>query len=504
QVNSVDLRKLETIFWVAEKQIELGFALDAVQVYQRLQSDSNLASLNTQITLPSSSGPAGSRESSSIAARCSKGLDKALAALSQVDTNDAIMQCISVSENKNNEMAAIDMKISAPNAKSLGELRLQSQWVDFVDRIVGEKAGKSAQDVSVRAQLMEDRLIELQVDNPGELSIGTAIAWNRWKYLKKNVRPALESLLAAAKSQPLEAIPEGKRPSLSQQKRGMLRVPLWIVARECLTQDEYRVIGNELAELALKGAKMQSQKSYTTAIQSEWSKLMLAHGDRAGAERMFGQLLTVASERPQRRRADASQAAQSYAPISMRQFMLVTSIAREANTLDMHELTRRAIRESLIGGPPIPDPIQTPTRIQSTSFTTASRTVTTAIPTTTSTSSQASNSVELTVAQNVVGIVRSWRESEQPADAVYQLLVELVLPANRPKAILGYLDTTKRTGVEEMPSLSRELVFWAKKTGKLEELEQTVGNRVEDNVQTSAYSKAQTLRVIIAAAKNVP
>ncbi|MEQ1829393.1 MAG: tetratricopeptide repeat protein, partial [Pirellula sp.] len=33
QVNSVDLRKLETIFWVAEKQIELGFALDAVQVY---------------------------------------------------------------------------------------------------------------------------------------------------------------------------------------------------------------------------------------------------------------------------------------------------------------------------------------------------------------------------------------------------------------------------------------------------------------------------------------
>ena len=98
------------------------------------------------------------------------------------------------------------------------------------------------------------------------------------------ISEAVSRLTALVDRMPLEELPEGTRANARQRSEASHQIGLWIAARECLAQPEYRDAGTKLATRALDAAKRQVDRKFALAVLREWGRILLDQGDRARKE----------------------------------------------------------------------------------------------------------------------------------------------------------------------------------------------------------------------------
>ena len=166
-------------------------------------------------------------------------------------------------------------------------------------------------------------------------------------------------------------------------------------------------------------------------------------------------------------------------------------VARLATEHDMHELSLRAVRGALAGGPPLqPLSIQTGRLPSSRSSSSAQDT-------------QYQQIIEH-VEQSLHALDELWQEKEFSPEAVYETLVQVVLPESRQAEVFLYprpfVSEGSRTWSAEdfQPrSVGRLLVSWARRADKAEDLRQRILKRGE---QPNAKLAAELLLAELAIA----
>ena len=79
---------------------------------------------------------------------------------------------------------------------------------------------------------------------------------------------------------------------------------------------------------------------------------------------------------------------------------------------------------------------------------------------------------DLTLSRELVNTVSSWRAVDHPANEVFLLLRDIVFSKTPRKTVeLHAVPSTKAGGKSEQASVAGELVYWANKASKLDELE---------------------------------
>ena len=231
-------------------------------------------------------------------------------------------------------------------------------------------------------------------------------------------------------STPLEALSEGAKANSRQRAEAAKRLGLWLVARTCWAHDSTREVGDHLAASALEAARRQVDNLWALAMLREWGLRALDRGDRKLAEGRWTSLLdlvldgaTAPSPAPASPRAQAPAARARTPVLTLDRFEQAAGLARLSAEHGMNDLSVRAVRESLKGGPPVvPVPL-------STTPTVANR------PTNAEPSPDLAT---LRVEASLVEVDALWARRGLPPSAAYETLRDVVLPAARPLEILLY------------------------------------------------------------------
>ncbi len=161
----------------------------------------------------------------------------------------------------------------------------------------------NSKDDKIRIAI-DERLENLQKQNPQDLSIAIALAAFRGQMKDERFGESVTTLASIVSAQRLEEIVEGRRPNSRQRKAAANHVPLWIVAREAMKIESLRSQGTVLANRSLEGAKRQTDLVQSATILLDWSSLLLEAGDKAGAEEKLTELLRISTQRPTRKKKE--------------------------------------------------------------------------------------------------------------------------------------------------------------------------------------------------------
>ncbi|MCA9034366.1 MAG: DUF1583 domain-containing protein [Planctomycetaceae bacterium] len=164
-------------------------------------------------------------------------------------------------------------------------------------------------------------------------------------------------------------------------------------------------------------------------------------------------------------------------PLTVSQFRMAIVVAKSAAGNGMPDLSRRAVRESLLGGFPVADPVLSEPN--------SSRRI--IRPST----SNAVDPIELEVVSALKEILGLWKGDAYPASETYHLLKSIVLPENRPREIRLYV-TASNISAAQVDSLAEPLVSAAYDSKQLDDLKSATSLRSE------AGTSAIVLRCLIA------
>ncbi len=164
--------------------------------------------------------------------------------------------------------------------------------------------------------------------------------------------------------------------------------------------------------------------------------------------------------------------------------MTVASLASENG---MHDLSRQAVRDAMIGGMPVSDPDPLAKNMNNPGMVVFSSTP--------QANEDPTTKIESQVAQTLHKVVKNWKGEQYPAEDVYELLRPLVLPTNRPSEIMMYADSSSLHNAV-VSSLGSLLVDWAKKAGSMEDLKAQVEARQKNPSSQVAGSTLLTLIAI--------
>jgi tetratricopeptide (TPR) repeat protein len=503
--------RIENANWAAGKFLEMGFPVDAVRLYRTVMDD------RSQTSLASSWNGYPTDHYVNIANR---GIAKALQSLTPEAAKEAVQHLLSIPSSIAPTAPAIDLMLAVPEVKELSKKRMQSGLSDLF---------KTLGDSPDRIRTIDARLVELQAMRPADLSIGIVLCLFRSSNHSTEADAAIESLVKIVETQVLEEIPTGRQPNSRQRKEALPSIPLWLVARECLSRDKTRAWGETLAQRALHAAQRQASPQHAAAILLEWTDLLLQQRNPAAAEEKLNLLLALATERPKRKPvvatgptdaapvntnrvppasnnpnivsggtrpgsalprvnsptssipaanpAGSSRPAEIRTPenltppLALSQFQLAMFIAGHASNNNMPQLSRKALRDALAGGLPVEDA----------NAATNSRTTVTAMggglmmPLTVS-RTQSNVSIEVEVAQSVQRTIAKWQGDAYPAIEVYELMKPLVLPPSRPSEIMLFADSSQLREAS-VSSLGATLIHWARLADKLDELNVQIEQR---------------------------
>ncbi len=516
-------QRLENSVWAADKMLELGFPVEAVKIYQGVSDDSVALATAAQWN---------GRNEDYYQSQIKNGLSKAFASLDESNASEAMAQLLTVNEKMASDRGALDLMVSVPDVAGLRDQSMASPLTALLQSI--------AQQEKLRASI-GDRLRELRSQHPTDVSIGITLAAFEQGTKSGTAGEALRELDALVAAQPLAEVPEGRRPNSRQRREALLSVPLWLVARECLTTPEYADIGERLATRALDAARRQVDRKYLVAILYDWGQRSLAQGNRAQAEQKWSELLEQVTLRPQRKaEADAAApnalpqrvrpaaralerptsrwnasglsvvalvtllyqdgpppaaaeavAADAVPPLTNSQFQVAMEIALVAAENGMPELSRKAVRAAMLGGLPVPDPAADPVAqvgvrrriIRSSPYGMVA---------------EEASGDEAEVAETMKRVLDKWTGDDYPPLEVYELLHPIVLPSARSTEILLFADSSKLQNAETK-SLAATLVQWAKRADRLEDLH----SRVEARKKNAAMLvPALVLQIQIALARD--
>ncbi|MFV2069868.1 MAG: hypothetical protein ACC645_23125, partial [Pirellulales bacterium] len=465
-------QRVENTTWAATQMLEMGYPVDSIRLYRTLVEDAQMVE---------QAGKWQGRPDY-YTAKVRIGLDRALESLDTSNAAEAMVQLLSPANSNGPTSkglksarpgsAILDLMLTTPEVKSLGETGMRSQLVELLKSI--------SRDDQHLADAIENQFNTLRKQYPADLSVSIGQVTYLLNRKDAVVRAALTALVSVVEENPLEEVPEGRRPNSRQRREALQSVPLWLVARECLSDPSRREIGETLAARAVAGARRQVQNDHLVAILYDWGKRALADGDRQQAEQRWSDLLDLVTRRPKPKRASNNQKtsrldpktrshanrllasargarlsvaatmpyfslfavvatngaadgatnrtadgkpSQRVPPLTLSQFRIALEIALAAAENGMPQLSRRAVQASLAGGIPVPDPAA--------ASPTAGSPFAAVRPTAAASAGPivpgATSEIEREVAVSLQKVVRKWNgETDYPPRTVYDLLQPMV------------------------------------------------------------------------------
>lgn len=497
-------QRVENTVWVGGKLLELGFPVETVRLYKELSNDPQGLEQAAEWN---------GNDANYYQSQVKTGLAKALGSLDESNAGQAMEQLLVADAKVSSDRPALDLMLTVPEVTALHDQAMTSPLVEILQSI--------SKNDSIRDGI-ERRLGELRAQHPTDLSIGVTLAAYQLAMKSESAAATLQGLEKQLADQPLVEVPAGKRPNSRQRREALLATPLWLVARQCLSDEAYAKTGEMLAERALAGARMQVDKAQLVAMLYDWGNLSLARGDRQQAERKWSELLDRITERPERKpnaaqppgsparpaaplprlrngawrsapawgvhslvsalyqdeTKPAAPDAESIPPLTLTQFRVTVQIAVAAAENGMPALSRKAVRAALAGGIPVPDPTQTATAGGGRILRVASGAVYASAANASGNSAEP-NGTEAEVATSLQNVLEKWTGDDYPPREVYELLHPIVLPAARATEILLYADSSQIREAQAK-SLGATLVFWAKNAGTLDDLRARVEARKQN------------------------
>ncbi len=517
-VEYASYQQIENTNWVAQKLLAMECPVDAIRLYRQLLDSPEKLSSATRYN---------GQGADHYEKNAKSGIGKALSTMDASHANEVVAQLLTVPEQIKTGTAAIDLMLMTPNAKELAKESIKSSHVELLITLSKDATTSKA---------IAKRFAEIVEQHPQDLSI--AIASATWKLKTKNDSAAddVRRLAVLASDQPLESIPEGRRPNSRQRREAATAIPLWLVARECFQVEELSDTAQTLAELSLQAAKRQVTTKAQFAILYEWGKVLVDNGSREEAEAKWSELLELATQRPQRSKKKANpktsfrfpeqasrlmlaawqsdsiipillhrpiaslvmqlpvqragvaakQAAQParielIPPLTLSQFRTAILVAKSAAENGMSGLSRKAVSESLKGGFPVADPVASDLNTSRSTMIVRS-----------SSNEPASDPIELEVVASLKEIVQRWNSKDYPEEDTYQVLKHLVLPVNRPDEIRMYV-TASDIMEAKIDSLADPLVVAAKESNHLDALLEEVNERSDDSAKNVPVVAMKTL-----------
>lgn len=503
-------QRIENSTWAAQKLIKMEYPVEAMKLYQGLLSKPD--QLNAAASW-------NGREANYYEKTLSQGITTAINFVTEKNADEVISRLLSVPDNVKPGTSAIDLMLTVPDAQNLIKGEMKSSFVELFKTLATDP--KTAQRVTVR-------LAELSAEYPRDLSIAIASAAWQFEADAANAGEAVKKLVALTSEQPLETVPEGRRPNSRQRREAALVLPLWLVARQCLGKEELHQDGVALAELCRAAAARQMGIKESAAILFDWGNISLKAGHKEDAQARWSELLDLATQRPGGRKPNTPPKAsmrrplgppllwslsppavahgllsvlqpptafppgnrpfgiqdprvtgqrpgqnragranpQQIPPLTISQFRTVMIIAQQAAENGMQELSRRAVAESLSGGFPVADPVATDPNASQT------RIIRTPFGEAAST-----NPIESEVVSSLEKVLQLWvRDGFFPAQDTYSVLKSLVFPTSHPEEIRMYVTATDISAAR-ISSLAESLIAAAVKAEKLEDLQAAITQR---------------------------
>lgn len=155
-------------------------------------------------------------------------------------------------------------------------------------------------DPEIRSAI-QMRLQELADKHPADLSVAFVRTGMLLESGDAGAAAAVDSLVKLVEAQPLEEVPQGRRPNSRQKKEAASDILLWIVAKPVLSTDPASASGTALASRALQAAERQDSLASAAQILMEWSQLLLKAGKNKEAESQLRRLLEISTVRPKRK-----------------------------------------------------------------------------------------------------------------------------------------------------------------------------------------------------------
>ncbi len=494
-------QQYENTNWVAGKLMKIEFPVDAIRLYRQLLDDPEKFASIQQFT---------GRDSEYLINNIKKGISDSVAMMDKGNAYELAKQLLEVPESTSPGTGSVDLMLGTPSAKELATEPIKSSLLELLGTL--SKNPEITDGISAR-------LSEMVEQHPEDLAL--AIASATWKLSTKDddAAEAVRQLEVIASDHPLEEIPEGRRPNSRQRREATALIPLWLVARECLQDDELNDVGQQLAGIALQAARRQVGIKEQSAILFEWGKILVEEGNNTEAESRWAELLEVSTQRPQRTKKagdpkafmrPANSALQFAAsvlqlhplgmvawqlpplparalaptgnggppksnqlelipPLTLSQFRTAITVAKAAAENGMSGLSRKAVSESLKGGFPVADPVPVNPNARSQPFS----------PFPSSSQRNNADPIETEVVSSLKEIVLLWNGSDYPDEDTYQVLKSLVMPANRPTEILMYVTATN-IAEAKVESLALQLVLAASRSNQLPQLLKAVNERSSD------------------------
>lgn len=338
---------------------------------------------------------------------------------------------------------------------------------------------------------------------PGDVTTAVAAALTALAGGKAEaIRPALDRLGEALAKSPMEPLAPGARANARQRDEAMRRVPLWLVARACRKSPAFAADGDRLAEAALEAAGRQSDPLWSLAMLREQGEQALGRGDRAAAEAAWGRMLdsilagdakkkpepartnpaappgvappaatvrpigfrpqdgiapAAPSAPPPGRLAPARPAASGVPLLTIDRVEQAMQVAKLAAENGMFDLSARAVRESLKGGPPAvvqPAGGLRPPRMV----------VRNGVPL------EPPDPITSRVVARFLELDPAWSKHKAPADLVYRTLLTVVAPEARPGELFLYAQPFGAGGRLRARSVGALLAGWSVRAGRADEL----------------------------------
>ncbi len=524
-------QRIENSTWAAQRLIQMEFPVEAMKLYQGL--------LGKQDQLVAAAQWNG-RQTNYYENLVNQGLSTAVKSVQDKNADEVISQLLSVPDNLKPGNAAIDLMVSFPDAQNLTTVRMRSSYVELF---------KSMSTDANTAKRISARLAELAEQHPQDISIAVVLAVWYLETEPDNAADAVRRLVALTSDQPLEAIPEGRRANSRQRREASLYLPLWLVARQCLAQEQLFQDGMILAELSQAAAMRQLGIKESSAILYDWGKTLIEAGRKDDAAARWTELLDLATQRPGGRKPVASPkaslqrttvspllwslsplhfpqgliavlqppqpvragtlqsaaqvprsvgqepaqnpgertVAQQTPPLTVSQFRTVIAVAQAAAENGLQELSRRAVVESLSGGFPVADPVATDVNASQSMIIRSS-----------SSTSSATDTFESEVVRSLEKVLAIWMEREFSTQETYNVLRSLVLPTSHPQEIRMYV-TASNLSAAEIKCLAEALIAVAEKADKLDELKDAIAERQQ---HPAAQVSASAMNVLIDLKRN--
>lgn len=447
-------RRLENMQWAGARLLEMNFPIDAIRMYRDTLDNPEAMQAASQYT---------SRSSDEYKQQAELGIQKALSSMKPEMADEMVSQLLTVAQGRNPNESVIDLMggISTVGAPPiLMPKPMSSVYVALLNRL--------SQD-SPAGDAVAKRLDELGEQYPEDVSIAIAAADWKLQAGRSDADAAVDRLALIVQAHPLEHIAPGRRPNSRQRREAARWVPIWLVARQCLAQEDRRVAGQSLAEVALAAAERQVSLKEQTAIRLEWGERLIEQGDLANAQQRWSQLLDAVTQRPTASKAPASDETEStnkfIPPLTLSQFRVAALVGKIAAQHGMPDLSRRAVTEMLRGGSPVADvSSDSLNATQPTSYVGS----TTSNPTTL-------HPIETELVQSLQEIVGLWSGAEYPPAESVEVLMAMVLPENRPQEVRMYADANIFDA--HVDSLAVPLIDNADAAGQLDELARRLEQR---------------------------